>query len=135
MGENKEFLNFGFHAVRIQVAKTCVQIPPCWNRSIWEICMCLYPQGPVMCVGEKRSLIWMVFLPWFVWSHCLLLFKIYPPRSQNSRYKHWPLPPSADCHMEITKYIYTPVPNRKQKANWYYFLIIISVACWDWFFL
>lgn len=27
MGESKEFLNFGFHAVRIQVAKTCVQIP------------------------------------------------------------------------------------------------------------
>lgn len=65
----------------------CKYPGPCWNRSIWEICMCLYPQGPVMCVGEKRSLIWMVLLPWFVWSHCLLLFKIYSPRRLNTRYK------------------------------------------------
>lgn len=34
MGESKEFLNFGFHAVRIQVAKTCVQIPQPMVKSV-----------------------------------------------------------------------------------------------------
>lgn len=34
MGESKEFLNFGFHAVRIQVAKTCVQIPRPMLKSV-----------------------------------------------------------------------------------------------------
>lgn len=34
MGESKEFLNFGFHAVGIQVAKTCVQIPRPMLKSV-----------------------------------------------------------------------------------------------------
>lgn len=114
----------------------CKYPSPCWNRSIWEICMCLYPQGPVMCVGEKRSLIWMGLLPWFVWSHCLLLFKIYSPRRLNSRYKHWPLPPSADCHMENYKiYVYTYTKLVAKKPNWYYFPLIITSVTWqNWFF-